>query len=71
MAENTKSHRGRKLQIHTDGTAPRVITWRISGSLHRELVTAMGRLGMSANQFITETVVAKLDEINKEAESNG
>ena len=63
--------KGHKPKTSEDPTEERMVTWRMKGSLHKRVVQASSKLGLSLNAFITRAVRESLDEIEeREAKRN-
>lgn len=56
--------RGNKPRVSNDPSEDRMVTWRISGDLHKLLTKVTNYLGMSHNRFLTEVMTVKLHEVN-------
>lgn len=56
--------RGNEPRISEDTSEERMVTWRISGDLHKLLTKVTKYLGMSHNRFITEVMTVKLHEVS-------
>ncbi len=55
--------RGNKPRISQDTSEERMVTWRISGNLHKLLTKVTNYLDMSHNRFLTEVMTVKLHEL--------
>ena len=55
--------RGNKPRVSQDTSEERMVTWRISGELHKLLTKVTNYMNMSHNRFITEVMTVKLHEV--------
>jgi len=55
--------RGSKPRVSSDPSEERMVTWRLSGNLHKLLIEVSTYLGMSHNRYLTEVMTIKLHEI--------
>jgi hypothetical protein len=56
--------RGNGPRVSNDPSEDRMVTWRISGDLHKLLVKVTNYLNISHNRFLTEVMRVKLHEVN-------
>lgn len=61
--------KGNKPRISQEPSEERMVTWRISGDLHRLLTKVTRYLNMSHNRFVTEVMTVKLHEVNARIEA--
>ena len=55
--------RGSEPRISSDPSEERMVTWRLSGNLHKLLIEVSTYLGMSHNRYLTEVMTVKLHEM--------